>query len=119
MATWWSQVQGTAMEGLQITFVGMSLVFLTLGLIIITMVVLTRLPGLRSAEASPEVEETADEPAVEARVLPPSTGDDELERIAAIAVAIIRSKRRSRRASRPRIAANAWKQAGRARQLGL
>jgi Na+-transporting methylmalonyl-CoA/oxaloacetate decarboxylase gamma subunit len=119
MAAWWSHVQGTATQGLQITFVGMSLVFLTLGLIIITMVVLTRLPGLRSAEAGQEDKETSGKPVSRALVVPPPAGGDELERVAAIAVAVIRSRRRSRRASKPRIAANAWKQGGRARQLGL
>lgn len=118
MAGWWSSVQGTATQGLQITLIGMSLVFLTLGLIIVTMVLLTRLPGLRSAEAGQEAEGTPNEPASEAFV-PLSAGGDELERVAAIAVAVARSRRRSRRASKPQIAANAWKQAGRARQLGL
>ena len=119
MASWWSHVQGTATLGLQITLVGMSLVFLTLGLIIISMVVLTRLPGLRSAEAGKEAAETSDEPAADALIIRPPKGGDELEQIAAIVVAVIRSRRRSRQASKPRVAANSWKQAGRARQLGL
>jgi sodium pump decarboxylase gamma subunit len=118
MAGWWSSVQGTAMQGFQITLIGMSLVFLTLGLIIVTMVLMTRLPGLRSVDTGQEAEETPNEPASEAFVSP-SAGGDELERVAAIAVAVIRSRRRSRRAPKPRIAANAWKQGGRARQLGL
>ena len=44
---WWQQVSGTAAQGLQITVVGMSLVFFTLGLIILVLALLTRLPGLR------------------------------------------------------------------------
>jgi Na+-transporting methylmalonyl-CoA/oxaloacetate decarboxylase gamma subunit len=119
MAAWWSHIHGTATQGLQITVVGMSLVFVTLGLIIVTMILLTQFPGLRSVEAGEEAEDTPDEPEQEPSVVVPLAGGDELERVAAIAVTLIRSRRRSRHARKPRIAANAWKQAGRTRQLGL
>ena len=119
MASWWSHVYGTAAQGLQITIVGMALVFFTLGLIIVSMVLLTQLPGLRSSKAGQEPEEAPEEPAIKPAVVEPSAGGDELAQIAAIAVAVMRSRRGSRQPSRPAITATAWKQVGRARQLGL
>ena len=117
MASWWSHVYGTAAQGLQITIVGMALVFFTLGLVIVSMVLLTQLPGLRSGKADQEPEEAPEEPAKLTVVVP--SADDELAQIAAIAVAVLRSRRRSRQPSRPATATTAWKQVGRARQLGL
>jgi len=119
MASWWSHVSGTAMQGLQITLVGMALVFFTLGLIILSMVLLTHLPRLRGHDASEQSEETAEEPATEATVVQPAAVTDDLAQIAAIAVALVRSMQRTRRPTRPAAAVNAWKQVGRSRQLGL
>ena len=61
MASWWSHVYGTAAQGLQITIVGMALVFFTLGLIIVSMVLLTQLPGLRSSKAGQQPKEAPEE----------------------------------------------------------
>jgi Na+-transporting methylmalonyl-CoA/oxaloacetate decarboxylase gamma subunit len=119
MASWWSQVSATAVQGLQITIVGMALVFFTLGLIIVSMVLLTRLPGLRAGKADEEPEEAPEKTAADVVDIQPVAAGGELAEIAAIAVALIRSKGRGRPSTKPTVAANAWKQAGRARQLGL
>ena len=54
ISSWWQQVSATVAQGLGITVVGMALVFVTLGLIILALVLLTRLPGLRAREESKE-----------------------------------------------------------------
>ena len=119
MSTWWGQVSETVASGLQITVVGMLLVFFTLGLVILTLVLLTRLPGLRSA-GSPE--QTPPEQTLES-VSPPQAADgadqDDLAEVAAIAVAILRSERRATVPHSARRGQNAWKSYGRAQQLGL
>jgi Na+-transporting methylmalonyl-CoA/oxaloacetate decarboxylase gamma subunit len=127
MSTWWQQVSATVADGLQVTIIGMALVFLTLGLIIIALILLTRLPGL-SREPQKEQGRTADEPSSKSNVAP-VTGfgpaakeqahDAELAQVAAIAVALLRSRRTRR--PRPRITSKTsrWKQYGRAHQIGL
>ena len=117
--SWWSQVSGTVMHGLQITAVGMSLVFLTLGLIIVCLVLLTRLPGLRGKTSSEAPKVT------EAELLPPTAAvqatheEDELEQVAAIAVAILSGRRTARAHVVARPAGSTWRQYGRAHQVGL
>jgi Na+-transporting methylmalonyl-CoA/oxaloacetate decarboxylase gamma subunit len=122
---WWQQVSGTATQGLQVTFVGMSLVFLTLGLIILVLTLLTRLPGLRE-EREEQVQGASNRtsPPSEPRakdVLPPSTADTEVElaKVAAIAVALVLSQPSGYKRSRVQPPVSKWKQYGRAHQLGL
>jgi sodium pump decarboxylase gamma subunit len=120
--TWWSQVSGTVGHGLEITVVGMLLVFFTLGLVIVALILLTRLPGLRVEEKEPAVQ---DKPAP--AVAPPAkagpaaartaSGQDELAQVAAIAVALLRSRKTRARAFQAR--PSAWKNYGRAHQHGL
>ena len=129
---WWQQVSGTAIQGLQITIVGMSLVFLTLGLIILVLAVLTRLPGLRARnerqEPNTRPESTSlSEPAAERA----QVTDTELAQVAAIAVALMRADEAyprqpfarggSDKAYPPGAegSVSRWKQYGRAHQLGL
>lgn len=126
MSAWWQQVSGTATQGLQITFVGMSLVFITLGLIILVLVALTRLPGLRPQRVEqvqderPEPQSARSEPPVERETaLSPASTDPDLAQVAAIAVALLRSQRSRGKRTRPRPTASNWKQYGRAHQLGL
>ena len=122
LSTWWQSVSGTFAHGLQITFVGMALVFFTLGLIILALVLLTRLPGLRvnEQEPKPEVDHPAPvAPVTEHADATPPDGDAELAQVAAIAVAVLRGRRYARIRPRTRAAASRWKQYGRAHQLGL
>ena len=124
---WWNQVSGTVVQGFWISAVGMVLVFFTLGLVIAAMVLLTRLPWLRVKEQGGEGESRtiATVPAgttVEPVVVPPvapAAQDDELERVAAIAVAMLRGRRTSVRPTRVQGARSTWKGYGRAQQLGL
>lgn len=128
IAEWWNQVSATVTHGLEITVVGMLLVFFTLGLIIIAMVLLTKLPWLKPQE---EVEEEQDEPGPVAATATPTlpapqvTADDELAQVAAIAVTLLKGQQErvptARGLSRPQIRAtgSAWKTYGRAHQLGL
>jgi Na+-transporting methylmalonyl-CoA/oxaloacetate decarboxylase gamma subunit len=138
---WWQQVSATATQGLQITIVGMSLVFLTLGLIILVLALLTRLPGLRvrnerqKPDRRPESTRPSEPPAERAEV-----ADSELAQVAAIAVALMRTSNslgamRSDRAyprqsfvrgtlstggrPPPTGSVSKWRQYGRAHQLGL
>ena len=116
---WWSQVSGTVQHGVEITVIGMALVFFTLGLVILAMVLLTRLPWLRVREQS---EETA-QPTVSTLTPIPTAesaaDDDELARVAAIAVAMLRTRHTTHRRAPTRAARSAWKSYGRAEQLGL
>lgn len=126
MSTWWGQVSETVMSGLQITVIGMLLVFFTLGLVILTLVLLTRLPGLRTP-SSPErgsPERLQGSVPAEPPILAPSHAvhakeQDDLAKVAAIAVAILRSERRATVRHSARRGQNAWKSYGRAQQLGL
>jgi Na+-transporting methylmalonyl-CoA/oxaloacetate decarboxylase gamma subunit len=123
---WWQQVSGTAVQGLQVTIVGMSLVFLTLGLIILVLALLTHLPGLRAKRdeqeqpAEPTGRMLAAEP-IQDRATNTSPIPDhiELAQVAAIAVALVRSQQPTRQPTRAATAASKWKQYGRAHQLGL
>jgi sodium pump decarboxylase gamma subunit len=116
---WWSQVSGTVEHGVEITVVGMALVFFTLGLVILAMVLLTKLPWLRVRESS---EETAQPTVSKVAPIPttkPAAVDDELARVAAIAVAMLRTRHTVHRRAPTRAARSAWKSYGRAEQLGL
>ena len=118
--SWVSQVPEPVMQGLQITVVGMSLVFFTLGLIILALILLTRLPWLR-AEKEPEQAAKAACARRPVETIPAQVAstDDELAQVAAIAVALLRSRRKAPSRSGAQTAISAWKTHGRARQLGL
>jgi Na+-transporting methylmalonyl-CoA/oxaloacetate decarboxylase gamma subunit len=138
---WWQQVSGTAIQGLQITIIGMSLVFLTLGLIILVLALLTRLPGLRARnkgqepKTGPEAKSPSEPPTERA-----DAADIQLAQVAAIAVALVRAGGTlgPMRADRVHLrqpfarggsdkayppgaegSVSRWKQYGRAHQLGL
>jgi Na+-transporting methylmalonyl-CoA/oxaloacetate decarboxylase gamma subunit len=116
---WWNQVSGTVLHGFQITVVGMALVFLTLGLVIVAMVLLTRLPWLQARRQTRSQPAVAPEPAPAPLTSRPESPREDLAVIAAIAVAVVRDRhlvRRSAGASRTR---SAWKHYGRAHQIGL
>lgn len=127
IAEWWNQVSATVMHGLEITVVGMLLVFFTLGLIIISMVLLTRLPWLKPQQEAQEEQDERASVAVAAAPppAPQAAAQDELAQVAAIAVALLNGQRRgapvTRGLNRPQIRAtgSAWKTYGRAHQLGL
>ena len=119
---WWQSVSGTFAHGLQITIVGMALVFFTLGLIILALVLLTRLPGLRAKEQEPEPESASVAPISPPAVpvsAPAIAIDAELAQVAAIAVALVRGRRQARARPRAQTTPSRWKQYGRAHQLGL
>jgi Na+-transporting methylmalonyl-CoA/oxaloacetate decarboxylase gamma subunit len=125
ISQWWTQVSTTVTQGLSITALGMALVFFTLGLVIVAMVLLTKIPWLRAKEAGETsteapLEDLAEVPGpVEAASLP-SAPTDEFAQIAAIAVALLRTRRGVRaRVDRPTAARSAWKSYGRAHQHGL
>jgi Na+-transporting methylmalonyl-CoA/oxaloacetate decarboxylase gamma subunit len=118
---WWQEISATVASGLQITVVGMALVFLTLGLIILALVLLTRLPGLSQApKKEHQVAPNAppDRPAEDLAVGSGPT-QAELAQVAAIAVTLLHSRRARQSRSKPRSIASRWKQYGRAHQLGL
>jgi len=136
IAAWWDHVSATVVHGLQIAAVGMVLVFFTLGLIVLAMLLLTRLPGLRVAGGGLRVASQEGEPgtgtvpvaqeASEQRPVASPVAEDELARVAAIAVAVLRSRQASAREPgiervRPAIRAtgSGWRMYGRASQLGL
>lgn len=118
---WWQEISATVLNGLQITAVGMALVFLTLGLIILALILLTRLPGLSQAPKKEQDLATNAPPEQPAADVTASSGPKgtELAQVAAIAVALLASRRT--RPSRPsaRSETSRWKQYGRAHQLGL
>jgi sodium pump decarboxylase gamma subunit len=117
--SWWNQVSGTVLHGFEITVVGMSLVFFTLGLVILAMILLTKLPWLQPKDAPEEkaVPPTAPEPVAAAPQ--PASQEGELARVAAIAVAMLHSQRSVRRHPQTKSTRSAWKSYGRAHQLGL
>jgi sodium pump decarboxylase gamma subunit len=119
ISEWWNQVSGTVLHGTELTAVGMALVFFTLGLVILAMILLTRLPWLQVKQAPNEEADTPAEPAEIAAVAEPTPQDDELARVAAITVAMLRSRRRATRRVRATAPRSAWKSYGRAQQLGL
>ena len=116
---WWSQISETVTHGLQITVVGMALVFFTLGLVILSVVLLTRLPGSRMAQEPEKKQEPG------ASLQPESTNPDletdheDLAQVAAIALALLRSRRPAGARPQRNPVESAWKQYGRASQLGL
>ena len=119
MVAWWNQIAETAVHGLQITVVGMALVFFTLGLVILSVVLLTRLPGLRVKE-EPKTEQVSS-----VSLQPENVGsgqatmDEGLAQVAAIALAVLRSRRAAVKRPRKGPTESGWKQYGRANQLGL
>jgi Na+-transporting methylmalonyl-CoA/oxaloacetate decarboxylase gamma subunit len=127
LSTWWQQVSATVASGLQITVIGMALVFLTLGLVIVALIVLTRLPG-RSRSANKDQDVTTDELSGKP-VVAPATGaglsateqaqNAELAQVAAIAVALLRSRRTRPPRAGTKSETSRWRQYGRAHQLGL
>lgn len=117
LVDWWNLVSGTVVRGLGITVVGMALVFFTLGLVILAMVLLTRLPWLRASQSAPE---TAPAAAQRARAdTADAPQEDDLATVAAIAVAVLRSRRRAPLPSRAPAKRSTWRSYGRAHQLGL
>jgi Na+-transporting methylmalonyl-CoA/oxaloacetate decarboxylase gamma subunit len=124
---WWQHVSATVVNGLQITIVGMTLVFLTLGLVIVALILLKRLPGTKQPKTEQDVATHTPSANVvtglatdSAEPETKSVQDIELAQVAAIAVALLRS-RRTKQHSRPRSEdrTSRWKQYGRAHQLGL
>ena len=118
MNAWWSQVSATTAHGLQITVVGMLLVFFTLGLIILALVLLTRLPGLRARDSSSEPSPLPEHPALQAAAVQPKDADAELARVAVITAAILRSRQPGMKV-KPQRSHGSWRSYGRAHQLGL
>jgi sodium pump decarboxylase gamma subunit len=118
---WWQEVSATVADGLQITVVGMALVFLTLGLIIVALILLTRLPGLSQAPKKEQDVAPNSPPERSVAAVAPDSGptDTELAQVAAIAVALLRSRRTRHPRPRAKAQTSRWKQYGRAHQLGL
>ena len=122
IVAWWQQVSSTVAHGLQITLVGMALVFLTLTLIIVALILLTRLPGLQSRRQTRKQAVTENTTTDTNAPLAPDTQaaqEIELAQVAAIAVALVHSKRTRHPRPRPVTETSRWKQYGRAHQLGL
>ena len=117
IADWWNQVAGTFLQGFGITVVGMALVFFTLGLVILAMVLLTRLPWLRAKEPPHDTAHAAQEQT--GTGTPLVLQDDDLARVAAIAVAVLRSRQGTTVHRRGKARRGTWKSYGRAHQLGL
>ena len=123
---WWQQVSETVANGLQITIVGMALVFLTLGLIIVALILLRRLPGPKKPKEEQDVTTNSPpENVVTSRATETAAPemeqvqDAELAQVAAIAVALLRSRGRGQLRPRTKPETSRWKQYGRAHQLGL
>jgi Na+-transporting methylmalonyl-CoA/oxaloacetate decarboxylase gamma subunit len=117
---WMGQVSETFAQGLQITLLGMLLVFFTLGLVILALVALTHLPWSRVKSAQrlspPNRTPTSRDEPEEVREPAP---EEDLAQVAAVAVALLRSRHRPRRQVRPRAPTGTWKSYGRAHQIGL
>lgn len=127
IAEWWNRVAETVTHGTQITLMGMLLVFFTLGLIIVAMILLTKLPWLRSKE-EPETADIAPiepvemaEPAPMIKTQAVVGVDEELAQVAAIAVALLSQQQGpTRRLPRPQVrSVGRWRQSGRIHQVGL
>ena len=118
---WWQEISATVANGLQITVVGMALVFLTLGLIILALILLTRLPGL--SQAPKKEQDVATNAPPEKPTAEMTAGSDptetELAQVAVIAVALLASRRTRSPHRKARSETSRWKQYGRAHQLGL
>ena len=108
----WNIDWSVVAHGAQLTVVGMGLVFMALGLVVLSMVILTRLPWLQPKEVSSEESvKCSEEPSS-----PVET--DERARVAAIAVALALSEERPRPAFTPTAGQmGAWKMQGRILQL--
>jgi sodium pump decarboxylase gamma subunit len=117
LVDWWNTVAGTVLQGLGITVVGMALVFFTLGLVILAMILLTKLPWLRAKEPHPDALPTG--PKQVDSVTSTAVQDDDLARVAAIAVAVLRSRERTPLRRHGKARRSTWKSYGRAHQLGL
>ena len=117
LVSWWDHVSGTVLRGLGITVVGMALVFFTLGLVILAMVLLTRLPWLRGKELPPDAVSAASGQADSDA--PATVEEEDLAVVAGIAVAILRSRHRAPLQQRLQAGRSTWKSYGRACQLGL
>ena len=118
---WWQEISATVLNGLQITVVGMVLVFLTLGLIILALILLTRLPGLSKAPKKEQHVATKVPPEKPAAKVTASSAakQAELAQVAAIAVALLVSRRTRPPGRSAGHETSRWKQYGRAHQLGL
>ena len=125
---WWQRVSATVADGLQVTIIGMALVFLTLGIIIVALIVLARLPSSRPkrtqkeqpvATHSPPAETVKSAAADAVHTAPEPGRGAELAQVAAIAVALLRSQQTRQPRSRAQTGSSRWKQYGRAHQLGL
>ena len=124
---WWQEVSATVANGLQITVVGMALVFLTLGLIILALILLTRLPGLSKAAKKEQDVATNSTPEKSVTTAATDIGPTESElaqdaeraQVAAIAVALLRNRRTKQPRPKSKDETSRWKQYGRAHQLGL
>jgi Na+-transporting methylmalonyl-CoA/oxaloacetate decarboxylase gamma subunit len=104
----WNVDWSVVAYGAQLTVVGMGLVFLALGLVVLSMVILTRLPWLQAKE---EGVESSEEPS-------PVVEADERARVAAIAVALALSEERPRPKFTPtERRLSAWKMQGRILQI--
>ena len=119
LSEWWNQVSATVLYGLEITLVGMALVFFTLGLVILAMILLTKLPWLQPREQSTIEEEAMAASTTIAATAAPSPQKDELAQVAAIVVATLHGRRTARMRVQAKAARSAWKHYGRANQLGL
>jgi Na+-transporting methylmalonyl-CoA/oxaloacetate decarboxylase gamma subunit len=116
------------MHGVQITATGMLLVFFTLGLIIVAMILLTKLPWLRPKEEETVPEPVPAPPAKTVSAIPAaavqsvSSVTDELAYVAAIAAVLSQQQRVLARGGivRPQVrSASRWKLSGRSHQIGL
>ena len=128
ISAWWQHVSATVVDGLEVTVIGMALVFLTLGLIIMALILLTRLPGTGAKETtkvqdaatpSPPTDAVTNVAAGTAHIELQHDQDADLAQVAAIAIALLRSQQTRRPSVRARAQASRWKQVGRAHQLGL
>jgi len=108
----WNTDWNVVAHGAQLTVVGMGLVFLALGLVVLSMVILTHLPWLQSkGGSSKESTEGSEIPS-------PPVETDERARVAAIAVALALSEERPRPALPPPTGpVSAWKIQGRILQV--
>jgi Na+-transporting methylmalonyl-CoA/oxaloacetate decarboxylase gamma subunit len=100
----------------------MALVFLTLTLIIVALILLTRLPGLKPRPQTKEQAVTENTSTDASAPLAPDTHaaqETELAQVAAIAVALLQSRKTRQPRPRPVTETSRWKQYGRAHQLGL
>ena len=123
LGEWWNQVSGTVLHGLEVTAVGMLLVFFTLGLVILAMVLLIKLPWLqpKPTPQEPEPEKAASPAVPSATASAPSTPPQtvELAQVAAITVALVHSRQRSVRQVATKDTRGSWRSYGRAHQLGM